>query len=76
MKFSVCGETEDPSHTVFMGVNLATLGSVNTPTYALNVSRRRMRSGWVRTLRAFMFLRSIPTSAVTPSPNRKLEAAT
>jgi hypothetical protein len=23
-----------------------------------------------------MFLRSIPTSAVTPSPNRKLEAAT
>lgn len=29
----------------------------------------------VQTLRAFMFLRSIPTSAVTPSPNRKLEAA-
>ena len=28
------------------------------------------------TLRAFIFFRSIPTSAVTPSPNRKLEAAT
>jgi len=78
VEFSARGETKNPSHTVFMGVNLATLGSVKTPTYALNVSDRRMRPGWERmqTLRAFMFLRSIPTSAVTPSPNRKLEAAT
>ena len=29
----------------------------------------------MQTFRAFMFLRSIPTSAVTPSPNRKFEAA-
>lgn len=28
------------------------------------------------TLRAFMFLRSMPTSRVTPSPNLRLDAAT
>lgn len=31
--FSTCGEREDPVHTVFIAVNFATLGSVNTPTY-------------------------------------------
>ena len=30
----------ESGHTVFMGVNLATLGSVKTPTYALSVSDR------------------------------------
>ena len=35
-------------------------------------SRRRQ----LRTLRAPMFLKSIPTSRVTPSPKRKLAAAT
>lgn len=30
----------------------------------------------VHTLRAFMFFKSIPTSAVTPSPNLRLDAAT
>jgi hypothetical protein len=29
-----------------------------------------------RTLRAFMFLKSMPTSAVTPEPKRRFEAAT
>lgn len=31
---------------------------------------------FTHTLRAFMFFKSIPTSAVTPSPNLKLDAAT
>ena len=36
----------------------------------------KVRVNVIHTLRAFMFLRSIPTSRVTPSPKRRLEAAT
>ena len=64
-------------HTAFMGRRPATLGSVKTPTSTEIVNgSNTIGAGYYYTFRAFMFLRSIPTSAVTPSPNRKLDAAT
>lgn len=64
-------------HTVFMGRNFATFGSVNTPTLVCErQTRARSLVASSRTFRAFMFLRSMPTSAVTPSPNRRFAAAT
>ena len=61
--------------TVLAGLSFATLGSVNSPTWP-ELFREIFGCPLGLTLRAFMFLRSIPTSSVTPSPKRRLAAAT
>ena len=63
--------------TIFAGGSFATLGSVNTATWARPINTQVMDFHTsVPTLRAFMFLKSMPTSRVTPSPKRRWAAAT
>ena len=69
---------KDSEPYVFHGGQLGYIGVRKDSNLCIgrDQSLRDLVGGYVQTLRAFMFLRSIPTYAVTPSPNRKLEAAT
>ena len=63
--------------TILAAGSFATLGSVKTATWSTHGKRPGPpRAGETRTLRAPMFLKSIPTSRVTPSPKRRFAAAT
>jgi hypothetical protein len=73
-----CDTTAVNRHAIFIGRRLATLGSVKTATYGIYCIsiEPRPRTQTDPTLVAFIFFRSIPTSRVTPSPKRRLDAAT